>query len=213
MIKVIFFDFDGVLIESVDIKTDAFARLFEAEGKGVVKKVVDYHLQNAGVSRYDKFRFIYEEILHRPLTDDVFRLLCDKFSLLVKESVIAAPYVKGAEGFLKDHSSKYRCFVVSATPQEEIEEIIARRGMLGFFKGIYGAPTKKTEAVRKVIRAERIAPDEALYVGDAMSDYSAARDNSAHFIARISDRDPVFSGVECLKAGDLRDLTAMIGNL
>lgn len=31
MIKVVFFDFDGVIVESVDIKTKAFAKLFEKE--------------------------------------------------------------------------------------------------------------------------------------------------------------------------------------
>ncbi len=35
MIKAIIFDFDGVIVESVDIKTKAFARLFE-HGGGMV---------------------------------------------------------------------------------------------------------------------------------------------------------------------------------
>ena len=58
-LKAIFFDFDGVLVESVDIKTRAFSKLFEREGEDVVKKVIDYHIDNGGVSRYEKFRYIY----------------------------------------------------------------------------------------------------------------------------------------------------------
>ena len=72
MIKAIIFDFDGVIVESVDIKTKAFARLFEHEGKVVVEKVVDYHLRNGGVSRFDKFRYFFNEILRRPLSDQQF---------------------------------------------------------------------------------------------------------------------------------------------
>jgi len=42
-----------VLVESTDIKTKAFAELFKSEGKAVVKKIVNYHLMNEGVSRYE----------------------------------------------------------------------------------------------------------------------------------------------------------------
>lgn len=42
------FDFDGVIVESADIKTNAFAELFEREGKDAEEKVVEYHLKNAG---------------------------------------------------------------------------------------------------------------------------------------------------------------------
>ena len=48
MIRGIAFDFDGVLVESVDVKTKAYARLFEEYGEGVVSRVVDYHLTNGG---------------------------------------------------------------------------------------------------------------------------------------------------------------------
>ena len=52
MIKIIFFDFDGVIVESVDIKTKAFAMLFEHEGRDIANRVIDYHLKNSGVSRF-----------------------------------------------------------------------------------------------------------------------------------------------------------------
>jgi len=48
MIRGIAFDFDGVLAESVGVKTKAYARLFEEHGEGVVSRVVDYHLKNGG---------------------------------------------------------------------------------------------------------------------------------------------------------------------
>jgi len=70
MIKAIIFDFDGVLVESVDIKTKAFAGLFEHEGDSIVRRVVAYHIKNAGVSRFEKFRHIYKEMLDRELTEE-----------------------------------------------------------------------------------------------------------------------------------------------
>ena len=134
MIKAIIFDFDGVIVESVDIKTKAFARLFEHEGGVVVEKVVDYHLKNGGVSRFDKFRYYYKEILKRPLSDQQFEELCSGFSELVMEEVVKAPYVKGSKEILDNYSRIYQCFVATGTPQEEIDEIIIQRGMVPFFR-------------------------------------------------------------------------------
>ena len=210
MIKAIIFDFDGVLVESMDIKTKAFAKLFEHEGEDIVKKVVSYHMNNAGVSRYEKFRYIYKEILKRFLSDEEFEMLCKKFAASVMDGVIKAPYVEGAREFLENYSEEYRCFVVSATPQEEIEEIILRRGIRHFFKAVYGAPTRKTEAVRDILVEEGINTAEALYVGDALSDSNAAKDNCVNFIARINGNDSIFAGLNCLKVKDLTNLKTII---
>lgn len=210
MIQVIFFDFDGVLVESIDIKTKAFAKLFEHEGEIVVKKVVEYHLNNTGVSRYEKFNYIYREILHRELDDDTFQILCNKFANLVVDAVVKAPYVKGAEEFLMNYASKYKCFVVSATPQKEMEEIIQRRYMSHFFQAIYGSPKKKSEVVRDILRKENVKPCNTAYIGDALSDFNAARDNSVHFIARINNNEIIFDSIPCTKMRDLSHLNTII---
>ena len=82
MIRGIAFDFDGVLVESVDVKTRAYARLFEEYGEGVVSRVVDYHLTNGGVSRFVKFKTIYSEILNKPLSEKKFQFLSKKLNNL-----------------------------------------------------------------------------------------------------------------------------------
>ena len=210
MIKAIFFDFDGVIVESVDIKTCAFTKLFEPEGELIAKKVRDYHLKNTGVSRFDKFRYIYKEILCRPLNEDEFKKLCDKFAGLVMDEVVKALYVKGAIEFLNAYGPKHGCYLLSATPQGEIEEILRRRSIDKFFKAVYGAPFKKTDAVKEILHKERLKPSEALYVGDAMSDYIAARDNSVYFIARINNNEAIFKGIDCPKIKDLTKLPSMI---
>ena len=212
MVKTVIFDFDGVLVESVDIKTNAFARLFEKEGGGVVKKVVDYHLNNAGVSRFEKFRHIYKNVLHRSLTDEKFEELCRLFSKLVMDEVVAAPYVKGAKEFLDNYSSRYSCFISSATPQKEIEEITISREMESYFKGIYGSPKDKGAIVKDVLLTNNISPKEAVYVGDALSDYTAASLNSVPFIARIDRNEEIFSGIRCVKIKDLVNLNEVITN-
>ena len=46
------FDFDGVLVESTDIKTMAFATLYKHHGQAIVEKVTSYHAKHAGISRF-----------------------------------------------------------------------------------------------------------------------------------------------------------------
>ena len=113
MIRGIAFDFDGVLAESVGVKTKAYARLFEEHGEGVVSRVVDYHLKNGGISRFDKFRVIYREILNKPLSEKKFQTLCDEFSNIVVDEVVAAPWVEGARKFLENNKNRYLFFIVS----------------------------------------------------------------------------------------------------
>ena len=68
MFKAVIFDFDGVLVESVDVKTNAFKKLFEKEPEEVVEKIIEYHLKNGGISRFEKFRYYYRHFLKRPLS-------------------------------------------------------------------------------------------------------------------------------------------------
>ena len=210
MIKSIIFDFDGVVVESVDIKTRAFAKLFEAEGKEVVEQVVDYHMKHIGVSRFDKFRYFYGNMLNRHLAEEEFDGLCQKFSRLVVDEVVNASFVDGAQEFLESKSKLFKCFVVSATPQNEIEEIARRRNISHFFISIYGSPRNKTDIVKEILDIHELLPEEVVCIGDAMSDYEAARSNSVEFIARLDNNEEIFASVDCVK---IRDLTRLINIL
>ncbi|MBF0328453.1 MAG: HAD family hydrolase [Nitrospirae bacterium] len=210
MIEAIIFDFDGVLVESVDIKTKAFQRLFESEGEEVVAKVAEYHLMHGGVSRFDKFRHFYSEFLRRPLTDEIFQELCSSFSNLVKEEVVKAPYVKGAKEFLESNALTYSCFVCTATPHDEIEEILRSRRMNDYFKGVYGAPRSKIDIVSSILSLSDIVAEKTVYVGDAWTDYAAAQANRVKFVARINHNEEIFKDVTCPKINDLTELSDVI---
>ena len=70
-IKAILFDFDGVILESVDIKGLAFCKLFENFPEHVTK-IVQYHHANGGISRFNKFRYIYKNILKKNFLNNNF---------------------------------------------------------------------------------------------------------------------------------------------
>lgn len=189
MVRAIVFDFDGVLVESVEVKTNAFARLFAEEDSNTVERIVAYHLSNGGISRFEKFRAIYRDILQRPLSDKQFRALCDAYAKLVVDEVVAAPWVEGAEEFLRVNGKRFALFVVSGTPEDELKEIIRRRGSEKFFQEVLGSPQTKDVLLRGIMQRYALDPMELLFVGDAESDWLAARQLEIRFIWRQVTRD------------------------
>lgn len=208
MIKAIIFDFDGVLVESTQIKTSAFKEIFRSEGPVVEDAVAAYHEANPGVPRLDKFRKIYCEILRRPVAESELLKLCDRFKSLVFEKVKEAPYVAGVEEFIRNNKNKYSFYVASAAPQAEITEIIYARGMAVWFDSVYGFPVLKSEAIRKILAGAVLKQKEVIFVGDALTDMTAAVSAGLYFVARIVNGGADFKEFHFPK---IKDLTALEG--
>lgn len=214
MIRAIAFDFDGVLVESVAVKTNAFAQLFSEEDPEAVQKIIDFHLRHCGTSRFEKIRAIYREILHRPLAEEKLQSLCEQFSSYVVDRVIGAPWVEGAVEFLAGHAGWYECFVISGTPQEELREIISRRGIATFFREVLGAPSSKETLLGDTLRRHSLAPSEAVFVGDAETDWLAAREAGIQFVWRQASADmPWPSGFSGPRISSLAELDTCLSDL
>jgi len=184
MICAIIFDFDGVIIESFDIKTQAFRELFKTYRQ--VNEIVEYHKQNGGVSRYKKFRHIYSEILKQPLEEKTLKELGEKFSNLVVEEVKKCPYVPGALEFIQEKSKKLKLFIASGTPEDELRAIVNARDISEYFEGIYGSPATKSEIMLGILGRENINKKEVIFIGDTITDYNEALKTEVPFIARIN---------------------------
>jgi len=211
MIKAIIFDFDGVLVESVDVKTRAFAKMFEEKGVGVVKKVTDFHLMNGGLSRIHKFKYYYEEILKCSLSEDKLSELCNTFSQLVIDEVINSPYVNGAKEFLEKYHCDIDLYVASGTPEGELREIVRCREMDVYFKDIYGSPRQKGEIANSILQENGYNSSEVIFIGDSITDLNGAQDAGIGFIGRVADsRNDPFTGMGVKAIKDLNNLEEII---
>lgn len=200
MISTIILDFDGVILESVSVKTEAFRTLFSFVPEHV-EEIVQFHIENGGMSRYDKFRYIYKNIIGEELTQQKFIELSDTFSRIVFNAVVIAPFVPGAQEFLEKHHSKISFYIVSATPEDELVQIIKKRKMSHYFKKVFGAPRKKTDCITEILKHTRSPQDDVIFVGDAKNDFEAAQSAGVRFIGRIKPGEKNrFSGLTGVEA-------------
>jgi len=180
--KVIFFDFDGTLVESADVKTEAFRELFSPFGKEIQDEVVKHHIENGGISRYIKLKHYYNKFVGKEITEEELNELGKEFSSMVTEKVINSKFVEGAIDFLEKYYEDIDFYVISGTPQKELEFIIKEKKIEKYFKGIYGYPSSKTELVKKLL--QRYNKEDALFIGDSMSDFTASKETGIKFIGK-----------------------------
>ncbi len=180
----ILFDFDGVLVDSVDIKSRVFCALF-ADHPDHLDAITALHERHGGLSRLVKFDMIYRDILKVPLTEDHRVRLARHFADLVVEQVIACPMIAGAEAVLRALAPRLPLEVVSGTPEPELREIIARRGLTSYFHGIHGSPRGKAEIIGDLLARFGWRARRVVMVGDALTDHEAAMAHGLPFIGRV----------------------------
>jgi phosphoglycolate phosphatase-like HAD superfamily hydrolase len=203
-LKVIALDFDGTLVESNNIKDRAFETIF-CEWPEHTETMMRWHLTHDSIERGEKFRYFVEEVLALPGQNDLIEKLSSRFRELTKEAIIECPYVKGAHEFLEYFSNRITVYLVSATPQLDLEQIIEARGLNEYFKRVCGAPIKKVETLQGIMITEKVSVNGILFIGDSPEDQQSAIDSGISFIGRKSDRDlndsihPVFTDFDQIK--------------
>jgi len=181
-IKALILDFDGVLVESNDIKTEAFRKVFAAypEHHG---RMVDFHHANMSLSRVEKFRYFIRNCLGRGDDPELLRFLLDAFSREVRDRVAACPATPGSLDFLGEFSGVVPLYLASVTPMEELAGILERRGLKKYFRDVFGdPPVPKREAVERVKSMERCRPEELVLIGDSEGDWRTACETGIGFL-------------------------------
>ena len=182
MLKGIIFDFDGVIAESIQVKTAAFSSLYERYGNDIVAKVIEHHESNGGMSRFEKFKFYHESYLNKSITNQELKELSYQFSELVVKKVIDSPYVPGVLEYIQKCYEKYDLFISTGTPTKEMKQILIGRDIDRYFTKTYGSPDKKSIHISKIMSKYNYHPDELIFYGDASTDIEAAEQARIPFV-------------------------------
>lgn len=201
MIRCVVLDCDGVILETVGLKTDAFAASAAHLGPEAVRLLVDFHAAHGGVSRYEKYRHLWREFFKREITEDEMRDMVGRFLAAAADGLPKAPFVPGAREFIESWTGRLPLHVASGAPDEELKAILRIKGVDRHFVSIHGSPPAKADLLARIVAAEGIAPAETLMVGDSGTDLDAARLVGTLFYGRGPFPEPYPWGTDLFGLG------------
>ena len=191
----IVFDFDGTLVDSNPIKRRAFELCF-SEFPAQKEGILAYCGGNNHVTRSEKFRHVYENILKMDYTPEVEKKLHLRFERETTEQIVRAPEIPGASEFIRNARPKHRTALLSSTPHPILLEILERRGWSGWFDLKQGAPVNKAAWLKGLEKAGW-PPEQVLFFGDTPEDARSAQTAGCRFIpvanSALSDGSPVLT--------------------
>jgi len=181
-IKTIFWDFDGVIMDSMPIRDQGFLKVLKDYPEKQVNKLIAYHKANGGLSRYVKFRYFFEKIRKEDVSDEKIQDLAMRFSSIMLKNLKKPEFlISQTVNFIKHNNENYKMFIVSGSDQKELRQICKAVEIEQLFKGIYGSPTAKDELVKHLIDTENIESATSILIGDSVNDFDAAKVNGIEF--------------------------------
>ena len=105
-----------------------------------------------------KFRYFFEEILKKPISENQVNVLANQFSLIMRErlvdsSLIIPETIKYIEELF---NLKKEMHIVSGSDNNELIELCSKINVDKYFKTINGSPTPKNELVSRIITRDNL---------------------------------------------------------
>lgn len=179
--KSVVFDFDGVILNSNPMKTDAFKYAVQNYGADHINNFICFHKRNGGMSRYEKFKFFLLEIAPENIPNLTIETLLSRFSYFIDKKIDSCELIDGLDAIrLQYQSAKW--LIVSGSDQAELRAYVKRRGIDKYFDaGIYGSPDDKRKNIIKALDSGSIK-FPAVLIGDSKLDHQVAKEFKLDFI-------------------------------
>ncbi len=178
-IDTVIFDFDGTLVDSVGIKRRAY--FTAAAAHGIPSDSVERAMQLQPGA--DRFGVTAEIARQAGGPDRLGEEMAAEYTRICENMIADCPEIPGAGACIAAlRESGLHLFIVSATPQDPLTALVARRGMENFFDGVFGLPPSKPENLRRAMKVTGTAPERTLVVGDDVNDSEAAHQVGARFV-------------------------------
>lgn len=204
--KAFFFDFDGVVIDSKDIKIEAYQYVIKKDNKAWSEKIADVILSMIWKNRRDVICHIYRLFFQEELSCDRLERLNHYFTEAnLKGMIERAPLIEGIpEVFVAIRRREYKIYIVSLTDQKELGTILYQKHILQYVDGISGMPILKADGIQNFIKKECLNHRSCYLVGDSKGDWEAAQANRMMFIP--FSQDATIRAEELIGLGHIKPL-------
>ncbi len=192
MLKVVVFDFDGVLVDSNVVKRNAYFDIFTSLGdtRPVVGAVLE---DNRDGNRYQIIECILQRLVTagffsaRSRLDKLVTKYAEQYNDICEKYAASCREINGVSTCLPWLAMRYVLYVNSATPEEPLCRIIRQRGWKCYFREVLGCSHTKTDNLRQILERERISCTEVVFVGDNQQDMTAALQCGCQFVGLVND--------------------------
>tara|TARA_Y100000741_G_scaffold171713_1_gene130039 strand:- start:1694 stop:2350 length:657 start_codon:yes stop_codon:yes gene_type:complete len=177
------FDCDGVILNSNQIKTEAFSKALEGEPEDSIAELIEFHKENGGLSRYEKFRYYFSSI--NPIAEEYENNIdkaLNNFKNIVFKDLISCDYIPGVISYLESIKEKGALiFVNSGGDEEELKLVFKKRGIDCLFTSIKGSPSSKKSNNESIMNSIGVNM-KGVFFGDSKLDYEVAKQFGLDFI-------------------------------
>ena len=181
------FDFDGVIVESAKIRIDGFRMVFRDQPKELVDKLIEYHVANGGISRYEKIRWFYGMLLCQPYPKSEGSKRAAEFKEMLERMMDPGLIIDETLRFIQSQYGRVAIHIVSGSDGAELRQICDSIGITSLFDSIQGSPTPKDILVKELMSEYRYKPESTVFIGDAVNDMNAAKASGLYFCGYNND--------------------------
>ncbi|WP_293350499.1 MULTISPECIES: HAD-IA family hydrolase [unclassified Microcoleus] len=168
MTKVIIFDFDGTLADTIDILLNITNRLSVEFGFKSATK--DELAQLSNLTSWQILRYSGISLFKFPLL--IRKLKAELHSEMPNIELFAG--IK--EVLLELKNLGFQLGIITSNSQENVLALLEINGLQNTFSFVYSGSTfGKHKVINKWLKKEHINPEEVVYVGDEIRDIDAAR--------------------------------------
>jgi len=182
--KIILWDFDGVIFDSMKIKEKGFRKLFNEFDEKLIDTFIKFHHQNGGMPRFEKIKYFYEELLKQNITQNKINQLANKYGEIIqKELFNKNNLIEDSFNFIKQNYKKYNFHIVSGAEHNELNQLCKFLEIDKYFITIEGSPTLKKDLIKNLLQKYDYQKKEVCLIGDSINDCKAAEFNGIKFYA------------------------------
>lgn len=179
MYDLLLFDFDGVLFDTNQLKTKAFALALSDYPDTQVAELVQYHKDNGGISRQLKMQYFFEKIMHLPDSEDKQKQAVERFAGHCQALLPTASLLPGAADFLTAAENlQVSMAICSGGNTGEIRKLLQRESLEHLFIEVWGNEQSKIAHAENNVttRFKRVC-----FFGDSQYDMKVAEQFSFDF--------------------------------
>jgi phosphoglycolate phosphatase len=205
--KIMVFDFDGVIIDSTEVKVDEYRSLFSqfTNNEATLNQIINIYRNSAGIPRETTLKKVFKEFLYKTLSDQEVENLSLDYSKRIFQRLDAIEPLKGFLEYLTIHK-KINKHIISGAPNSDVSYLIKKLNITKHFKSIKGGPLNKKNEITNIRKLAKVKAKDIVYFGDQNNDYIAAKSAGVGFIGINAGSN--LDTMECKKFLDFEKLIA-----